>query len=115
MNQRYFSALLGGGGYAEYCVIHEDMAMAIPPKLSFEQAACVPEAFLTAWQALRWIGGLEGGKRVLVHAGVKYSISKNFPHVDNSYFRRAVLAVQPFKSQSNSKARKSMPRRQRTN
>jgi tumor protein p53-inducible protein 3 len=62
-------ALLGGGGYAEYCVIKEDMAIGIPDNMSFEEAACIPEAFLTAWQSLRWLGGLENGKRVLIHAG----------------------------------------------
>jgi putative PIG3 family NAD(P)H quinone oxidoreductase len=61
-------ALLGGG-LAEYCVIHQDTAMHIPENLSFEEAAAIPEAFLTAYQALVWIGGLAANKRVLIHAG----------------------------------------------
>jgi putative PIG3 family NAD(P)H quinone oxidoreductase len=45
-------ALLGGGGYAERVVVHQDVAMAVPERLSFEEAAAVPEAFLTASEAL---------------------------------------------------------------
>jgi putative PIG3 family NAD(P)H quinone oxidoreductase len=61
--------LLAGGGYAEYVVLSEAMAMPIPETLSFEEAAAVPEVFLTAFQALFLLGGLEEGGRVLVHAG----------------------------------------------
>jgi tumor protein p53-inducible protein 3 len=61
--------LLPGGGYAEYVAIHQDLAMPIPAVLSFEAAAAVPEAFLTAYQALYWIGRLAAGEHVLVHAG----------------------------------------------
>lgn len=61
--------LLPGGGYAEYAVIHRDMAMAVPPRLSFEEAAAVPEVFLTAFQALYWFGEVDRSKRVLIHAG----------------------------------------------
>ncbi len=61
--------LLPGGGYAGRCVIHEEMAMPVPEALTFEQAAAVPEAFLTAWQALTWLGEAGEGERVLVHAG----------------------------------------------
>jgi putative PIG3 family NAD(P)H quinone oxidoreductase len=61
--------LLPGGGYAEYAVIHEEMAMAIPANLSMEEAAAIPEVFLTAYQALVWLGKLQAGERVLLHAG----------------------------------------------
>ena len=61
--------LLPGGGYAEYAVLHHQMAMPIPPAMSFEAAAAIPEVFLTAFQALYWIGGLEQEQHVLVHAG----------------------------------------------
>ena len=61
--------LIPGGGYAEYAVIHEDMAMRVPENFSFEQAAAIPEVFLTAYQALVWHGRLQEGKTVLVHAG----------------------------------------------
>lgn len=61
--------LLSGGGYAEYAVIDEAMAMPVPDNLSMEQAAAIPEVFLTAWQALVWLGKLQSGERVLIHAG----------------------------------------------
>ncbi|MGD8746887.1 MAG: NAD(P)H-quinone oxidoreductase [Balneolaceae bacterium] len=63
------SALLAGGGYAEFCVIHEDMAMQIPANMSFTEAAAVPETFLTAFQALDWLGKLQKDETVLIHAG----------------------------------------------
>jgi len=66
--QRVFG-LVGGGGYAQYTVIHRKMALAIPEILSFEEAAAIPEAFLTAFQALRWIGRLTAGESLLIHAG----------------------------------------------
>lgn len=61
--------LLPGGGYAEYAVLPHRMAMPVPPVLSFTEAAAIPEVFLTAFQALRWIGKVEAGQRVLIHAG----------------------------------------------
>lgn len=61
--------LLEGGGYAEYAVIAEDMALPIPENLSFAEAAAIPEVFLTAYQTLFWIGDLKRGERVLIHAG----------------------------------------------
>jgi putative PIG3 family NAD(P)H quinone oxidoreductase len=62
-------ALLDGGGYAEHTVVHKDRLMAVPPGLSMREAAAVPEVFLTAYQALHWLGGLQAGHHVLVHAG----------------------------------------------
>jgi putative PIG3 family NAD(P)H quinone oxidoreductase len=61
--------LLPGGGYAEYVAIPAKIAMPIPETLSFEEAAAIPEVFLTAFQALYWLGGLKPGQNVLVHAG----------------------------------------------
>src|SRR5262245_56884357 len=57
-------ALLAGGGYAEKVAIHERMAIPIPDNLSFEQAAAVPEAFLTAREALFTLGQLQPGVHV---------------------------------------------------
>lgn len=62
-------ALLPGGGYAEKAVIPAGMAMRIPDSLSFEQAAAIPEAFLTAYLKMFRLGGLHTGKSVLIHAG----------------------------------------------
>lgn len=62
-------ALLPGGGYAQYVAIPEDMLMPIPDNLSFEQAAAIPEVFLTAYLNLFVLGDLQAGYNVLVHAG----------------------------------------------
>ena len=61
--------LLPGGGCAQYAVIPEEMAMPIPGEFTFEQAAAVPEVFLTAFQGLFWIGRLQAEETVLIHAG----------------------------------------------
>jgi len=61
--------LIPGGGYAQYAVIHEDMALRIPDNLSFEQAAAIPEVFLTAYQALFWLAELKPSEYILIHAG----------------------------------------------
>jgi NADPH:quinone reductase len=60
--------LVGGGGQAEYVVVHQDEALAIPQGLSYEEAATIPEAFLTAYDALVTRGRLSAGERVLIHA-----------------------------------------------
>ncbi len=60
--------LLAGGGYAEKVAVHERMAMPTPPALSDEQAAALPEAYLTAFDALFAQAGLRPGEAVLVHA-----------------------------------------------
>jgi tumor protein p53-inducible protein 3 len=61
-------ALLGGGGYAERVVVPEAMAMKIPDQLSFEAAAAIPEAFLTAREALVVVGRVQARESVLIHA-----------------------------------------------
>lgn len=61
--------LLLGGGYAEYCIMPEKMAMPVPQNLSLEEAAAIPETFLTAFQSLKWIGELQRAETVLIHAG----------------------------------------------
>eukprot|EP00729_Bicosta_minor_P001694 gene1695-34608_t len=62
-------ALLAGGGYAEYATVSEDHAMAIPPTLTWEQGAAIPEVWLTAFQLLHLVGDMQKGDIVLVHAG----------------------------------------------
>ncbi|MBO2518624.1 MULTISPECIES: NAD(P)H-quinone oxidoreductase [Limnochorda] len=62
-------ALLAGGGYAQKVVIPAAMALPMPPNLSFEEAAAIPEAFLTAYRNLFDLGRLRAGETVLIHAG----------------------------------------------
>ncbi len=62
-------ALLPGGGYAQKTAVPAGMAMRIPDRLSYEEAAAIPEAFLTAYHNLFSLGGMTTGMTVLVHAG----------------------------------------------
>ncbi|TVR02793.1 MAG: NADP-dependent oxidoreductase [Spirochaetaceae bacterium] len=58
----------GGGGCAEYVLTRDTNVAAIGDSISFRDAAAVPLAALTAWQALFDTAHLQSGKRVLVHA-----------------------------------------------
>jgi putative PIG3 family NAD(P)H quinone oxidoreductase len=60
--------LAGGGGYAEALVAHERALARIPDALTFEQAAAVPEAFITAHDAIVGQAGLAGGESLVIHA-----------------------------------------------
>ncbi len=60
--------LVGGGAQAEMVVVHQDEALPIPEGLSYAEAAAIPEAFLTAYDALVTRGRLAAGERVLIHA-----------------------------------------------
>ena len=60
--------LAGGGAQAEYILAHEGLLVEIPGNLDFVQAAGVPEAFMTAHDALFTQAGLQMGERLLVHA-----------------------------------------------
>lgn len=62
-------ALVAGGGYAEQATVHQDHVMAIPNNFTYEQAAAIPEAFLTAYSNMVQIGRLVTNERVLIHAG----------------------------------------------
>ncbi|HSO36324.1 MAG TPA: NAD(P)H-quinone oxidoreductase [Labilithrix sp.] len=60
--------LVGGGAYAEAVAVHARTLARIPSNLDFTQAAAMPEAFLTAYDAMVLQGGLEAGDTLLVHA-----------------------------------------------
>jgi putative PIG3 family NAD(P)H quinone oxidoreductase len=62
-------AVVSGGAYAQRAVVPSQVAMRIPDGLIFEQAAAIPEAFLTAYLNLFTLGGLTAGETVLIHAG----------------------------------------------
>jgi putative PIG3 family NAD(P)H quinone oxidoreductase len=61
-------AITAGEAQAERCVVHERMLMRIPDELTFEEAGAIPEAGITAHDALFTLGGLRPGWPVLVHA-----------------------------------------------
>ncbi len=61
--------LVGGGGYAEYALLDHKMAMPIPTGWSFQQAAAVPEVFITANETVFVLGGLQPKESMLLHAG----------------------------------------------
>jgi NADPH2:quinone reductase len=63
------TALVVGGGYAEYCLAHESHALAIPPGLSPVAAAAIPETFFTVWYNAFERGRLSPGETLLVHGG----------------------------------------------
>ncbi|OAL52698.1 quinone oxidoreductase putative [Pyrenochaeta sp. DS3sAY3a] len=58
-----------GGAYAEYVAVSTGMLLRKPPGLSFAQCAAIPEAWITATQALHVVLGFEKGKTILWHAG----------------------------------------------
>jgi len=62
-------ALVGGGGYAEYALALESHSMPIPESISFEQAACISETYITAYLNLFIIAELKGKQSVLIHGG----------------------------------------------
>jgi NADPH2:quinone reductase len=68
IGERVF-ALLGGGGYAELAVAHAGLVMRIPASLSFEQAACICETYLTAYMNLFLYARLADGETALLHGG----------------------------------------------
>ena len=57
------------GGYAEFTIAKENETAIKPKNISFEQAAAVPLAATTAWQALIDAAGLKAGQTVLIHGG----------------------------------------------
>jgi putative PIG3 family NAD(P)H quinone oxidoreductase len=62
-------SLVGGGGYAEYAVAETSHLMRIPHIMSYTEAACVCEAYITAFLNIFMIGGLVDGNTVIIHGG----------------------------------------------
>jgi len=59
--------LVGGGAYAEYVCVHEAEAIAVPDGMALEPAAAIPEAFVTAHDALLTQAALRRGETLLIH------------------------------------------------
>ena len=62
-------ALLPGGGYAEYAVVHETNALPLPSGYGYIEAAAIPETFFTVWHNVFQRGGLTAGETLLIHGG----------------------------------------------
>jgi NADPH:quinone reductase len=61
--------IVGGGAYAQRLTIHERQALPVPTSVPLDDAAAIPEVFLTAFDALVVQGGLTSGRWAMVHAG----------------------------------------------
>lgn len=61
-------AILPGGGYAAKVKVPAGLALRIPDRFSFEEAAAIPEVFLTAYLNIFMLGKLQQGQTVLIHA-----------------------------------------------
>lgn len=80
-------ALLSGGGYSEYCLAHEAHCMPVPAGVALEEAAAVPEAYLTAYQTLS-IAGIShkqsSNKNCLFHGGAS-GVGTAFCQIVNAF------------------------------
>ena len=65
----FVTALLPGGGYAEYVTTPGAHALPVPKGLSLAQAAALPENFFTVWENVFRRGRLKAGETFLVHGG----------------------------------------------
>jgi putative PIG3 family NAD(P)H quinone oxidoreductase len=63
------TALVPGGGYAEFCKVHETNALPLPAGFSLIEAAAIPETYFTVWPNLFQRGGLVAGETALIHGG----------------------------------------------
>jgi NADPH2:quinone reductase len=63
------TALVAGGGYAEFAVVPEPQCLPVPRGLSMEEAAGLPETFFTVWTNVFDRGRLVAGESLLVHGG----------------------------------------------
>ncbi|MCG9536122.1 MULTISPECIES: NAD(P)H-quinone oxidoreductase [Providencia] len=60
--------LVAGGGYAEYCLVHKNIALPLG-SLSFIEGAAIPENLFTVWANVFQIGKLKKDETVLIHGG----------------------------------------------
>lgn len=72
-------ALLGGGGYAEYVTVPEEMVMPVPRGLSYAEAAAIPEVYMTAYLNLFHVGQAKAGETLLMNAGASGLASAVIP------------------------------------
>jgi putative PIG3 family NAD(P)H quinone oxidoreductase len=65
----FITALVAGGGYAEYCLVDQPLAMPIPVGLSLLEGAALPENVLTVYDNVITRGRLAAGESILIHGG----------------------------------------------
>jgi NADPH2:quinone reductase len=63
------TALLAGGGYAEYAIAAAPLCLPVPSGISVVEAAAIPETFFTVWTNLFDRGRCKAGDTVLIHGG----------------------------------------------
>jgi putative PIG3 family NAD(P)H quinone oxidoreductase len=63
------TALLPGGGYAEYAIAAAPLCLPVPDGVSMVEAAAIPETFFTVWTNLFERGRCKSGETVLIHGG----------------------------------------------
>jgi NADPH2:quinone reductase len=63
------TALVAGGGYAQYCTVPEPQALAVPAGLNMIEAAALPETFFTVWHNVFERAKLASGETILIHGG----------------------------------------------
>ena len=85
-------ALLGGGGYAEYVAVKQDMLMPIPKGLSMAEAASLPEAYATSYLNLFIEGHLEAGQTAFIPAGASGLASVAIP-MAKAFGARVITSV----------------------
>lgn len=85
-------ALLGGGGYAQYVAVKEDMLMPIPKGLSMVEAAALPEAYATSYLNLFIEGHLESGQTAFIPAGASGLASVAIP-MAKAFGARVITSV----------------------
>ena len=85
-------ALLGGGGYAEYVCAPYGMVMSMPQKLSFEEAASLPEAYATCYLNLFYEGHLKEGQTAFIPAGASGLASVAIP-MAKAFGARVITSV----------------------
>lgn len=85
-------ALLGGGGYAEYVAVKQDMLMPVPKGLTMEEAAALPEAYATSYLNLFIEGHLEEGQTAFVPAGASGLASVAIP-MAKAFGARVITSV----------------------
>lgn len=85
-------ALLGGGGYAEYVAVKEDMMMPVPNGLTMEEASALPEAYATSYLNLFIEGHLEKGQTAFIPAGASGLASVAIP-MAKAFGARVITSV----------------------